>query len=252
MTGLPHCREWQATPDIDVLANDTYATPTSTPTPISFADPVTVTVATQPGHGTATVIGSPGPAANVRISYTSAADYECLDSFTYHVVDANGDSDSATAEVNVLAPGANCDPFEEASLNVIGAPVAYTPEDIAVAANDLGFADPVTITIVSAPDQGGTAVPSAPGPIASAFVTFTPQPRAAGSPAYTEHFTYQITDGTVTDTAVVTIQIQNLVPHGLSGSINSITTQGVNPVGRSGFYTAGTGGSLGDPAVRPW
>ncbi|MDH5255552.1 MAG: Ig-like domain-containing protein, partial [Gammaproteobacteria bacterium] len=61
---------------IDVLAND-----------VGYVDPVTVTVTVAPNNGgTATVAGSPGPAAGIRINYTSAPGFSGTETFTSRAV----------------------------------------------------------------------------------------------------------------------------------------------------------------------
>jgi len=156
--------------DIDVLANDT-----------GFADPVTVEVTTPPAKGGAVVTGtSPGPQAGIRIQYTAAAGQSGADSFVYTVTDADGiTTDTATVTLNVLPFGANDD---------VGATTRNKgPVNINVGANDVGFADDVTITIISAPDQGGSATPPAAGPAATRVVSYrghrpTRKPSSTRSP----------------------------------------------------------------------
>ncbi len=176
---------------LDVLAND-----------VNFTDPVTVTVTTAPAKGIATVTGvSPGNQADIRIEYTANADATGPDSFVYTVLNSDGlTSDTATVTLNTTAMGANDD---TASTTRNSAAI-----NINVGANDAGFTDPVTVLIVNAPNQGGTATPPAPGPAANAIVSYTPATTAPGTPTYTETFTYQITDaGANVDTATVTVTV---------------------------------------------
>ncbi|MCK6372437.1 MAG: hypothetical protein L6Q83_14135, partial [Gammaproteobacteria bacterium] len=86
---------------------------------------------------------------------TANADALGPDSFVYTVTDADGTTeDSATVSIAaILAFGANDDTGQ--TTRNLG------PIDIDVGANDIGFTEPVTITIVAAPDQGGTATPPA-------------------------------------------------------------------------------------------
>jgi len=219
---------------IDVLANDT-----------SFIDPVTVTVSTPPTKGTATVIGTvPGAQAGITISYTANSGTSGTDTFVYTVQDATN-TDTATVTVNILPPGANDD---TASTTRNSAAI-----NINVGANDVGFAlGDVTITEEVAPDQGGALVLPAAGPLASAVISYTPGTKPAGTPTYTETFTYRVTDSDLqTGTAVVTVTVSNTVPDAVAGNLSAISTQGFAPAGRTGTFTApGTGGSLGDaPAV---
>jgi len=227
----------QAVPtSIDVLANDT-----------GFNDPVTVTIVTPPTLGTATVVGtSPGAQSGITIEYTSNAGVTGTDSFVYRVLDGDGTtSDTATVSVNVLALGANDD---TATTERNSAAI-----EINVGANDLGFTDPVTLSITAAPDSGGTATPPA-GTVTLAdngIITYTPATTPVGTPTYVETFTYQVTDAnTQTDTAVVRVTVTNQVPDAMDGTV-TISTQASDPIDKTGTFTApGAGGSLGkSPSV---
>ena len=216
---------------IDVLANDN-----------AFTDPVTVAITSIPSKGTATVVGtSPGPQAGITIQYTGNVGATGTDSFVYTVTDADSvTTDSATVRIEF---GANDDnPTVRMNFDT----PTYTPVNIPIGAND-SFAGAVTTTITVPPDQGGSAgPPSVPGPVAGQVVPYTPGQRALYTPTYTETFTYEMTDGTVTDSAVVTVTINNAVPDAKVGAI-TISTAGVAPLNATGNFTApGAGGSLGD------
>lgn len=168
--------------NISVLANDTNLT-----------DPVTVTFATDPADGIAVVNGSPGAAGDITITYTPDAGFFGSDSFTYTVTDENG-SDTATVTITVNQVGAN-DDTAATRLN--------TPVLIDVLANDVGFDDPVTVSIVLAPDNAGTAevvdsegnvVEDGTGEQGDLRIRFTPS-AALGTPTYTESFTYEVSSG---------------------------------------------------------
>lgn len=213
---------------LDVLDND-----------VNFTDPVTVTISTPPGKGTATVVGaSPGAAAGITIEYTAGAAESGADSFVYTVT-SGADSDTATVSINILAGGANDD---TASTTRNSAAI-----NINVGGNDVGFTDPVTITVTVAPDQGGTATPGAAGPAANATVSYTPATTAPGTATYTETFTYRITDGDLTDTGTVTVTVNNTVPVAGNTAI-AVSTQGAAPDTVSGTFNAATlaGNSLGN------
>ena len=167
---------------IDVLANDTNLT-----------DPVTVTVTTPATSGSAVVNGSPGAAAGITITYTPDPGFFGQDSFVYTVTDEN-DSDSATVNITVNQFGANDD---TASTRL------DTPVLIDVLANDVGFDDPVTVSIVLAPDNGGSAVvvdsegnvvEGGSGNQGDLRIRFTPS-AALGTLTYTESFTYEVSSG---------------------------------------------------------
>ncbi len=195
---------------IDVLDNDTL-----------FTDPVTVTVTTLSAKGTAVVNGSPGPAAGITITYTAGAGQSGADSFVYQVTDGTS-TDSATVTLNVLTGGANDD-----TASTTRNAAAFS---INVGGNDSGFTDPVTITLETAPDQGGTATPPAAGAAATRAFTYNPGTKAAGTPTYTETFTYRITGAnSLTATADVIVTVSNAVPVANDAPSLSISTQGSAP-----------------------
>jgi len=78
---------------IDVLANDTDIDPTS---PI---DGSTLKIVSQPLHGTATI----DPVTN-KVTYTSTAEYNGLDTFSYTIADTRG-LESAPQEVTISVTG---------------------------------------------------------------------------------------------------------------------------------------------------
>jgi hypothetical protein len=212
---------------IAVMAND-----------IAYTDDVTVAIATQGLKGVAVVSGSPGPQAGITIGYTPNGGASGTDQFVYTATDSDGvTSDSATVTVTILQNGANPD----SATTTRNAPI-----DINVGANDVGFGTPVTITITTPPDQGGTATPPAPGAPAGQVISYTPATIAAGAPGYTETFTYQITDGTATGSAVVTVTVNNTpVVAGDTGV--SISTAGTAPGTVTNAFNAGVApNSLGD------
>jgi hypothetical protein len=95
-----------------------------------------------------------------------------------------------------------------------------TAELINVGANDVNFTDSVTITrIAPDPTQGTAVVTTGTGPAADVTITYTSDVGASG----TDTFGYQITDGTNTETATVTV---NILPFGANDDSAS-TTRGV-------------------------
>lgn len=229
----PFNADLAGTTPIAVMAND-----------IAYTDNVTVTVTTQPTQGTAVVTGSPGPQAGISIGYTANPAATGTDSFVYTAVDADGiTSDTATVNITILQFGANAD----AATTTRNAPVS-----INVGANDVGFTNPVTVTITGAPNQGGTATPSAPGTAASQTISYAPAATAPGAATYTETFTYEITDGSVTDSAIVTVTVNNATPVAGDAAV-TISTAGVAPgATTTSAFNAGTfaGNNLGNqPSV---
>ncbi len=233
---------------IDVLENDTF-----------FVDPVTVTVTTAATKGAAVVTGtSPGPQAGITITYTANAGATGADSFVYTVLDADGmTSDTATVTLNIFAGGANDD--TAATTRNVG------PISINVGANDVGFTDPVSITLEVGTDQGGTATPPADGAAATRAFSYTPATTAPGTPTYTETFTYRITDiNELTATATVTVTVNNAVtvagdlplaistagsaPGSVTGSFNAATFAGNNP-GNTPTTIGATNGTKGTTGI---
>lgn len=66
-----------------------------------FSTPVTVSVITPPLEGTIAAISAPGPAAEMRITYTANVGAVGHDSFVYQIVDSASTSDSATVTINI-------------------------------------------------------------------------------------------------------------------------------------------------------
>lgn len=91
---------------------------------------------------------------------------------------------------------------------------------IDVLANDPGVGDPVTVSIIAAPDQGGSVAMTNDGaacaepctaPRADIRLVLTPS-APGGTAAYTETFTYQVTDGITTASADVVVAVQEGPP----------------------------------------
>jgi hypothetical protein len=91
---------------------------------------------------------------------------------------------------------------------------------INVGANDTNFTDPVTITRTTPdPTKGTAVVTTATGNAADVTITYT----ASAGQTGTDTFGYQITDGTATETATVTV---NILAFGANDD-NYATTRGV-------------------------
>jgi hypothetical protein len=218
---------------INVLANDQ-----------GFADPATVTITGGPSHGTATVSGSPGNKSAIRINYTPTTGYAGTDSISYQV-DDGVNSDSATVSITVLSYKANDDKLVLQRDNCC--------QYLYVARNDVGFGSQVTITLIQSPDHEGYAyVSNSTGTKDNVYIYYYPRPYNYPND-YTETLRYQITDGTRTDTATVSIEVvrykavddQTVTGAGTPVSIGVST----NDIGFSynktvGIYTAAQHGSL--------
>lgn len=170
---------------IDPLAND-----------VGFADPVTITILSGPEHGSATVSGSPGDRAGVRINYRPSGTYRGADSLVYEISDGTS-TDSATVAIDVVAAKA----FNDTAVVLAG---SYT--SIRVLANDVGFNNPVTLTIPTYPTQGSASVSGSPGNASAISISYSAYSSSRPLP-YVDTFTYRVSDGTRTDTATVSVEV---------------------------------------------
>jgi large repetitive protein len=168
-----------------VLANDTGLSDT----------PITVSVATMPMNG--------GAVANAdgTITYTPAASFLGMDSYTYTVSDADGES--STARVTIVVMTIDHMPIAIADTATVA---EDAPATIEVLLNDLGLEDaPITVAIVMPPATGQAIVNG------DSTVTYTPNADLNGSDA----FVYSITDAdgdTSTATVSVTVGAVNDPP----------------------------------------
>lgn len=172
--------------DVDVLANDQ-----------GFVSPVSVSVSEAPAHGVATVTVSPGGPDEIRIRYVPEEGYVGTDSLEYSVSDGTR-TDSATLWIEV-----------ESAMAVNDTVIAprSSGATIYVGRNDVGFSDPVTLTLMGPSALGAyVSAPSAPTSRNAAFFTYSP---VFGSPSddHFDTFTYQISDGVRSDVATVTVEV---------------------------------------------
>jgi PKD repeat protein len=153
-------------------------------------DPLHVQSVGIAANGTVAIVND-----GAAVRYTPNLNFNGTDSFTYTATDGGGSS-SATVTVTVTPlpdpPVANDD-------------AAATPEQTAVTigvmANDLDpDGDPISVTGVTAPANGTATVNE------NGAITYTPNGGFRG----TDTFTYTLTDGTGTDTAVVTVSIEQV------------------------------------------
>ena len=178
---------------IDVLSNDSPGGPDES------GQVLTVTAITQPSHGMASIA-----TGDQEVEYTPSADYFGQDSFTYTISDGAGGTDTATVTITVNnvndPPTANDDSFNSVQED--------TATSLDVLANDSIVPDSgetLTITAVNKSDgtmpgqtdQGGTVS------IVGGQVNYTPPADYFGP----DKFQYTISDGSLTDTATVTITV---------------------------------------------
>ena len=122
--------------------------------------------------------------------------------------------------------------------------IVSTPKNtaikIAVLRNDIAT-KPATIASVTAPIDGGTAVINAK----KDTITFTPKTGSCNS----DNFSYTITDGTLSSTATVTVNISGCVTVGTIAQVRAInaTTGAATELGKTYEIT----GTLNSPNFRP-
>jgi VCBS repeat-containing protein len=167
-----------------VLANDSDAQ----------GDALTASVVAQPAHGTVTM------QSNGSFTYTPAADYWGVDSFTYRTSDGKVYSSNATvwltvASANVAAPVAAADKYSTAQ----NAPLSVDSTRAGVLGNDSDPASlPLTAMLLQKPKHGTVSLAN--------DGTFIYLPRSGYSG--TDTFTYVASNGkTVSDATAVSITV---------------------------------------------
>nr|ABP47323.1 40-residue YVTN family beta-propeller repeat protein [Mycolicibacterium gilvum PYR-GCK] len=174
---------------IDVKAND------SDPN----GDDISIASVGTAQHGAVAVLDG-------KITYTPESNFHGTDTFDYTITD--GDlSDTATVTVTVTpvndAPVAVHD-----AITVAGSSVANV---INVLGNDTDPDTEVTLTVaeVGAPNHGGTVTI-----VDGNAIAYTPAAGFSG----TETFSYTVSDGELTDTATVTVSVEQVVPSNIAPS----------------------------------
>lgn len=170
-------------------------------------DPLTVTAASTPSHGSTAVTGG-----GTRVQYTPDSGWTGSDSFTYTISDGNGGTDTATVSVTVAAPAALALSPDTATAT------SGQPTDVDVLANDTGNA-PLDVTAVGTPGHGTVTVTGD-----GTGVRYTPDSGFEGS----DSFTYDVSDATAQagqETVTVTVS-----PPALEGADDTVTTDDATPV----------------------
>ena len=167
-------------------------------------DVLTAVLGTPPANGTFSL------AANGGFTYTPpAAAAGTTRSFTYRARDtSNSTSGLATVTITIAAnraPVAVDDTF--AAPRFVNTAPSYTPVVLPVLANDsdpdtaidpANTINPATVTIVAAPNKGGTATVNANG-----TVSYTPKRNFRG----TENFSYRVRDTRNAQSARATVRV---------------------------------------------
>jgi VCBS repeat-containing protein len=193
--------------DVNTLANvvdDSYSTSVDTQLSVDAAtgllandtdvddDSLTVTVVTQPSHGTLTYD------ADGSFVYTPSNDYRGDDSFIYSVDDGYGASEQATVKIEVNAVPAVVDD-------------AYTVDEDGTLTKDAtagvlnndsdADSDTLTVTVTTEPSHGSLTLN------ADGSFSYTPDAAYHG----TDSFTYKANDGTIDSSdATVTITVNSI------------------------------------------
>ncbi|XOB65557.1 retention module-containing protein [Deferribacteres bacterium DY0037] len=196
-------------------------------------DDLTVSIATQPEHGTV-VVNSDG-----TVTYTPAADYNGTDSFTYTVSDGKGGTDTAT--VNLTVNPVNDNPVAVDDIVTLDEDAATV---INVLSNDSDLdGDELTVSIATQPEHGTVVVNS------DGTVTYTPAADYNG----TDSFTYTVSDGKGgTDTATVNLTVNPVNDNPVAvDDINSVTASdqgnGITlPTAEATLTEISTGGNNSD------
>ncbi len=161
-------------------------------------DALAVTAVSAPAHGVV-VLAAGG------VTYTPAADFAGIDSFTYTVADAKGETATATVSITVEAV---------ADAPIASDDAAVGPEDaivvVDVVAND-SDADGSSLRLANVTQPAHGLVTMLTDGVNAGKVSYSPAANFAG----TDRFTYIVADGsgqTATGTVVVTITALNDVP----------------------------------------
>jgi hypothetical protein len=196
--------------DAPIATNDSASTAEDAATTISVltndtdldGDSLAVTAVTQPVHGTASFTAG-------GVTYTPAANYNGLDSFTYTISDSHGGS--ATAGVNVTVTAANDAPT---AVNDSASTAEDAATTVSVLTNDTDLdGDSLSVTTVTQPAHGSASR-------TASSVTYTPAANYNGS----DSFTYTISDGnggTATATVNVTVTAVNDTPTAVNDSAST-------------------------------
>lgn len=196
---------------LDVLANDTQ---------YAYSGPLTVTIQTQPTHGTADVVGE-------KVSYQpTEANYNGPDSLVYQVCDSNGDPElCATATVSIDVQPVNDKPVcRDVTLTTSEDTPGTTKPDCTDADGDA-----LSYAIVQPPTKGLAGA-------TATDLTFDPDGKYDGLNAGESNttdgsFTYRASDGTAeSDPATA-----------------AVTVTGVNDAPAFGALPTNAGGQYSDP-----
>ena len=196
---------------INVLANDSDAEGNS----------LSLSSVTNPSNGTVAINnnGTPGNLTDDFVTYTPNTGFTGKDSFTYLIDDGKGGTATGVVNVDVTAPPANQPPVAN---NDTTTTPQNTPINLPVTtllANDTDPDTPasaLSITAVSGA-VGGTATLNNNGTTTISsddFIVFSPNNNFTGKAS----FNYTLSDGSLTSTATVTVNVTAVGGKSLSGT----------------------------------
>jgi VCBS repeat-containing protein len=184
---------------INVLGNDSFAPDTG--------ETLTVTGVSNVRPGATVTVGTGG----ANVVYSPAPNFQGTDTFSYTISDGRGGT--ATGIVTVTVTNSNDPPTANADSVTAFRNTAATFD---VLANDSSAPDPAETLTIEAVTQGnnGGSVQITNG---GTRISYTPANNFTG----TETFTYTIRDpsGAVSQSATVTVNVQQFVPSSLAGFV---------------------------------
>ena len=186
-----------AVDDSDATAEDVPVKTNVTSNDSTGDWPHSLGIVSSPSHGNA------NPNGKENITYTPAPNYHGSDSYVYNVCDKDGDCSSATVTITVT-------PVNDAPTGVgdSASTQVNTSVTVAVLDNDSDVDDDILLlqSFDTTSAQGGTVARfenGTPGDLSDDRVTYTPATNFTG----TDTFSYQVSDGTASANAQVTINV---------------------------------------------
>jgi len=175
-----------------------------------WIDQNSITVVSGPSHGSA----SPKNDGSGKVTYTPDPDFYGTDSFTYTVKDNDGATSNeanVTITVNPVndAPDAVDDDADTEQETTVNIPVLANDSDV--------DGDPLTLTAVSDPAHGSVS-------INGNTIDYTPEGGFFG----TDSFEYNVSDGNLTATATVTVDVARIC-HGCDCALDDNSRNSVEP-----------------------
>jgi hypothetical protein len=182
-----------ATTNEDTLLTILRSTLTANDTDADPADTLTIVAITPPSHGTAQLTAN-------AITYNPAANYFGPDSITYTIRDTFGLESTATVNLTVTPVNDLPTAVGETAQTDPNTPLTFTFAELLTndSAGPLESNQTLTISAVSAPVRpGSTAI------ISGNSIIYTPAPDLSAA----DTFTYTVSDGQLTATATVSIDV---------------------------------------------